>query len=135
MNFEETWDILATAFAEIHTKNASKLSFEELFRHAYKLVLKKKGDLLYDKVTGLEEAWLKSDVRARVTSMVSPSINLGPDASQDASSTERRVAGERFMQTLKETYSDHILCVGMITDVLMYMVSTRLPLAACRRFD
>jgi cullin 3 len=94
-----------------------------LFRHAYKLVLKKKGDELYDKVAQLEEGWLKNDVRTKVTSLVSPSINAGSMNSHDESSTERRVAGERFMKTLKDTYADHIMCVGMITDVLMYMVS------------
>jgi cullin 3 len=36
------WAELSASLREIHTKNASKLSFEELYRNAYKLVLKKK---------------------------------------------------------------------------------------------
>lgn len=37
----------STAIGEIHNKNASLLSFEELYRNAYNLVLHKHGDLLY----------------------------------------------------------------------------------------
>jgi len=35
---------------------------------------------------------------------------------------ERKLAGERFLLRLKEVWEDHQLCVGMITDVLMYLV-------------
>ena len=41
----------STAIGEIHNKNASSLSFEELYRNAYNLVLHKHGDLLYAGVT------------------------------------------------------------------------------------
>ncbi|KAK3076578.1 Cullin-3, partial [Teratosphaeriaceae sp. CCFEE 6253] len=50
VDFHTTWAILETAFGEIHTKNASALSFEELYRYAYKIVLKKKGEELYNRV-------------------------------------------------------------------------------------
>ena len=46
-----TWSVLANAIDEIHNRNASKLSFEELYRNAYNLVLHKHGTLLYDGVT------------------------------------------------------------------------------------
>ena len=35
---------------------------------------------------------------------------------------ERRVAGEKFLQALRSAWDDHQVCMGMITDVLMYMV-------------
>ncbi|KAG9628415.1 hypothetical protein KCU64_g17878, partial [Aureobasidium melanogenum] len=54
VDFEETWATLSHAFGEIHTKNASALSFEQLYRAAYKIVLKKKGDELYKKVADFE---------------------------------------------------------------------------------
>ena len=38
------------AIDEIYNKNASVLSFEELYRNAYNLVLHKHGDLLYEGV-------------------------------------------------------------------------------------
>lgn len=37
--------------------------------------------------------------------------------------TERQAAGEKFLTVLKEAWEDHQLCMQMITDVLMYMVS------------
>ena len=45
---ENTWSALRSAIAEIHNANASSLSFEELYRNAYNLVLHKHGELLYD---------------------------------------------------------------------------------------
>ena len=44
---ENTWIALKSAIAEIHNQNASTLSFEELYRNAYNLVLHKHGELLY----------------------------------------------------------------------------------------
>ena len=35
---KDTWAALRLAIAEIHAKNASQLSFEELYRNAYNLV-------------------------------------------------------------------------------------------------
>ena len=51
VDFEVTWQTLEKAFTEIHTKNASVLSFEELYRAAYKIVLKKKGQDLTQAAT------------------------------------------------------------------------------------
>jgi cullin 3 len=99
------------------------LSFEELYRNAYKVVLKKKGDVLYERVSLLEESWLRDTVRVNINQFVTSSIILGAAGESFAGqSTERRIAGERFMRELKDAFSDHQLCMGMITDVLMYMV-------------
>lgn len=124
VDFDSTWNLLSTAFQEIHSKNASKLSFEELFRGAYKLVLKKKQDMLYDRVVQLEETWLRDTVRAKITTLITPVMTVGDwEQTTGIQSNERRVAGERFIKALKDAFADHQLCMGMITDVLMYMVS------------
>ena len=47
----QTWNVLAKAIDEIYDRNASQLSFEELYRNAYNLVLHKHGTLLYEGVT------------------------------------------------------------------------------------
>lgn len=47
--------MLKEALRDIHNKNCSRLSFEELYRAAYKIVLKKKGEILYDRVKTFEE--------------------------------------------------------------------------------
>lgn len=46
------WDLLKNAIQEIQRKNNSGLSFEELYRNAYTMVLHKHGEKLY---TGLRE--------------------------------------------------------------------------------
>ena len=87
-------------------------------------MLKKKGDVLYEKVSLLEESWLRDSVRIQINQLVTPSIIFGAAGESFAGqSTERRIAGERFMRQLKDSFSDHQLCMGMITDVLMYMVN------------
>ena len=123
VDFDTTWNVLSTAFQEIFAKNASKLSFEELFRNAYKLVLKKKQDALYDKVARLIETWLRDKVRVKIVSLVTPALLASVlSRNADVPSQESRVAGERFVRALKDSFADHQLCTGMITDVLMYMV-------------
>ena len=47
----QTWQALAMAIDEIYNRNASQLSFEELYRNAYNLVLHKHGTLLYEGVS------------------------------------------------------------------------------------
>ena len=49
---ENIWAGLKSAIQEIQKKNNSGLSFEELYRNAYTMVLHKHGDKLY---TGLED--------------------------------------------------------------------------------
>jgi Cullin family len=128
VDFDSSWNVLANALHEIHTKNASQLSFEELYRNAYKLVLKKKAEMLYDRVSQFEEAWLRDQVRARITNLITPSISGGGvGQAEDRQSNERRIAGDRFMKALKDSFEDHQLCMCMITDVLMYMVSSHSP--------
>lgn len=65
------WEVLKSSLVEIHTKNASKLSFEELYRNAYKLVLKKRGETLYERVKDFEHAWLDEHVRPHIVNAVS----------------------------------------------------------------
>lgn len=49
---ESIWNLLRSAIQEIQKKNNSGLSFEELYRNAYTMVLHKHGERLY---TGLKE--------------------------------------------------------------------------------
>jgi cullin 3 len=123
-DLDAVWTTLSRAFLEIFAKNASLLSFEELFRAAYKMVLKKQQEQLYDKVVGLIENWLRQDVRGRLQKSIKPSlINNIHEGSGKITSQEGRVAGESFLRVIKDMFADHQLCSGMITDVLMYMVS------------
>lgn len=51
-NADYIWELLKNAFQMIQRKNNSDLSFEELYRNAYTMVLCKRGEKLY---TGLRE--------------------------------------------------------------------------------
>ncbi|MCJ1479921.1 Cullin-3 [Schaereria dolodes] len=122
VDFDSLWAVLSSSLREIHTRNASKLSFEELYRTAYKLVLKKKGELLYIKVKEFEQDWLSDEIRPRIFGTISSSLLLGTISTTAITTTnEKRVAGERLMKALKEAWEDHNLCMNMTTDVLMYM--------------
>lgn len=83
-----------------------------------------RGDELYERVKQLERDWLYYDVQDRITSAIAPILLRDGEATdlQDQAN-ERRAAGEKFLNALKEAWEDHQLCMGMITDVLMYMVS------------
>lgn len=128
VDFETTWKVLERAFNEIHTKNASALSFEELYRNAYKVVLKKKGEDLYNKVAQFESEWLSDRVRSNIVRQLTRPLLMLTDGTGVSLSTsaERKAAGEGFLRALKQAWEDHQVCMGMLTDVLMYMVSAEL---------
>lgn len=121
-DFESTWRTLSSSFREIHTKNASKLSFEELYRCEYNLTLQKQGEELYNKVCEFEREWLGNDVCAGIVTAISPSLLVGDSVESTDMAMERIVAGDRFIVKLKEAWEHYELCMGMINDVLMYMV-------------
>ena len=123
VDFEQIWAVLGSSLREIHGKNASQLSFEELYRNAYKVVLKKRGDALYARVKDFEQDWLVHKVRPRVLEELPTSL-LAENAGTSSVTTtnERRAAGEKFLQAVRRAWEDHHLCMGMTSDVLMYMV-------------
>ncbi|KAH8727905.1 Cullin [Phaeosphaeriaceae sp. PMI808] len=121
VDFENTWATIEAAFREIHTKNASKLSYEELYRYSYRIVLKKKGEQLYNKVHDFERDWLANQVRASIQQLLSPNLVADAQGAAVTSSNERRTAGEKFLKGLKQAWGDHQVCMSMLADVLMYM--------------
>lgn len=126
VDFETTWKTLETAFRQIHTQDASELSYEELYRFAYRLVLKKQGEKLYEKVRDFERSWLDTDTRPAILSLIPTGLArvLHDHASAPTASTtgERRMEGERFLKGMQEKWDTHVQCMNMLSDVLMYMV-------------
>ncbi|KAJ5375309.1 hypothetical protein N7517_007315 [Penicillium concentricum] len=121
-DFDSIWAVLSSSLTEINTKNASTLAFEEIYRHAYKIVLMMRAPDLYEHVKQLEQDWLKTNVRTLIVDSISSSL-VRAQKSTDAQdqSSERREAGEKFLTVLKDAWEDHQLGMGMVTDVLMYM--------------
>ncbi|KAF2147350.1 uncharacterized protein K452DRAFT_323498 [Aplosporella prunicola CBS 121167] len=122
IDFESTWNILAAAIRQIHTKNASALSYEELYRHTYRVILKKKGHDLYERVLGFEKDWLSKEVKGGAQGLITDGLVASmQDGGGNTTMNEQRVAGERFLKGLREEWQDYQLCMSMLTDVLMYM--------------
>lgn len=96
---QSIWTLLKNAIQEIQKKNNSGLSFEELYRNAYTMVLHKHGEKLY---TGLKEV-VSEHLTEKVRTDVLASLN------------------NNFLQTLNEAWNDHQTSMVMIRDILMYM--------------
>jgi len=93
-----TWESLEQAIHQIHAHNASSLSFEELYRNAYNLVLHKYGELLYNGVHKVVTDHLR---------LVARSVIESPD--------------HGLLEELKTQWDDHKTTMVMIRDILMYM--------------
>ena len=90
---------LKVAIQEIQKKNHSSLSFEELYRNAYTMVLHKHGEKLY---TGTREVVTEHLVHKVRQDVIDSLMN-------------------NFLTTLNALWSDHRTAMVMIRDILMYM--------------
>jgi cullin 3 len=97
----QTWEALANAIDEIYNRNASQLSFEELYRNAYNLVLHKHGTLLYDGVSDKISLHLLETVER---------LQDIPDSS--------------LLEEIALTWNEHQITMIMVRDILMYMDRT-----------
>ncbi|KAH8180040.1 cullin family protein [Sarocladium implicatum] len=121
-DFEVCWNSLREALVDIHTKNNSRLSFEELYRASYKIVLKKKGELLYNNVKSFEEQWFAEHVIPKIEALVSRNlISIGVDQTAATSVNERRQTGEKFLKGVRDQWEDHNMSMNMTADILMYL--------------
>lgn len=93
------WTLLKNAIQEIQKKNNSGLSFEELYRNAYTMVLHKHGEKLY---TGLRDV-VTDHLVNKIREDVLTALN------------------NNFLQTLNSAWNDHQTSMVMIRDILMYM--------------
>ncbi|XP_024388524.1 cullin-3A [Physcomitrium patens] len=98
---EKTWKILEDAIHEIYNHNASGLSFEELYRNAYNMVLHKYGEKLYSGVVTTMTQHLREIARI-------------VEAAQ----------GGLFLEELDVKWREHNKSLQMIRDILMYMDRT-----------
>ena len=95
----EIWSLLKNAIQEIQQKNNGGLSFEELYRNAYTMVLHKHGERLYSGVKQVVTDHLKVKVRQDVLDNITNS----------------------FLESLNVAWNDHQTAMVMIRDILMYM--------------
>jgi len=95
---QNTWNLLKNAITEIHRQNASGLSFEELYRNSYNMVLHKCGEKLYEGLREVVDEHLKE-----VAKTVANSLD------------------DDFLVSLNKAWNDHKISMLMIRDILMYM--------------
>lgn len=98
---KQTWNTLAKAIDEIYNRNASQLSFEELYRNAYNLVLHKHGTLLYEGVT--------EKINSHLTEITQRLSN---------------VPSNKLLEELSQVWTEHEITMIMVRDILMYMDRT-----------
>ncbi|DAZ98501.1 TPA: hypothetical protein N0F65_004938 [Lagenidium giganteum] len=98
---QDIWESLHKAIDKIFSHEASLLSFEELYRNSYNLVLHKHGDLLYNGVVGVITERLE-----RIATDVSA------------------VSDDLLLSELNQKWTDHQVIMRMVRDILMYMDRT-----------
>ncbi|KAI1329549.1 Cullin-domain-containing protein [Xylariaceae sp. FL0255] len=120
--FEECWEKLSEALRDIHTKNASNLAFEQLYRYSYKIVLMKLGQKLYDRVMTFERTWFDDQVMPPIAALISKNlVSITLDEAPGTSVVERRAMGEKFLKGVRVSWENHNMSMNMIADVLMYL--------------
>lgn len=121
-DFENCWEKLQGALRDIHNRNAGKLSFEQLYRYSYKIVLKKAGLQLYERVKQFEEDWFAEEVRPPIWALISKNlISITLDDVRGSSIVERRSMGEKFLKGIRTSWESHNMSMNMIADILMYL--------------
>ncbi|KAJ3000209.1 hypothetical protein HDV02_000122 [Globomyces sp. JEL0801] len=113
---QEHWEVLANGINEIYKQNASQLSFEELYRNAYNMVIYKDGDMLYRNVKNA----ITDQLNNVIINDIAPAF---PQLRTDSSIQD----DELFLRAMKSSWSNHTTTLGMFRDVLMYMDRTFLP--------
>jgi len=96
-----SWALLAAAIGEIHSGNQGRLSFEQLYRNAYMLVLHKHGDMLYRGV---------DDMVTKRMEEVARQVRQASDA--------------YLLDSLVSAWEDHQLKQSLLRDILLYMNKT-----------
>lgn len=108
VDYELSWWVLSNAITQIQNKNVSKLSYEQLYRKAYTLVLRKYGTKLYDDVASLIKEHL---LRKRD----------GLLAILKSSSSLNNSINEEFMKAILLEWDEHLQSMKFVSDVLMYL--------------
>jgi cullin 3 len=98
------WQTIKEAIHKIYAKQASSLSYEELYRTAYNLVLHKHGELLYN------------GVKNTTIELLQPIVEQLINASE-----------EDLLKRLNDIWQQEKLCIIMIKDILMYMDRNYVP--------
>mgnify|MGYP004705536563 CR=1 FL=1 len=127
----ESWEILSNAINDIENKNASKWSFEQLYRIAYNLVLSKNGEFLYNKIKDEFSKHLNTKLQINIIDFI---IERGDTNVNNNGIIElNKIDSLELLKKLNFLWSDYLISTWLISQVAMYMDRTftkehRLPL-------
>ncbi|KAM9789868.1 LOW QUALITY PROTEIN: cullin-3-like [Neosynchiropus ocellatus] len=97
INVNNLWELLKNAIQKIQVQESDGLSFEELYRHAYTMVLHKQGEKLYK---GVQEV-----ITEHLSSRVLKDVLNAPN----------------FLQKMNQAWADHMDAMVMTKDIVMYL--------------
>lgn len=92
------------------------LSYEEIYRCGYNLVIHKWGERLYNGVKELIEQYLESEAETKVV----PVLGIA-----DTSPAE----GVQVLKVMQKLWKHHVTCLLMMSDILVHMVSLVLKIS------
>ncbi|CAO4366622.1 unnamed protein product [Caenorhabditis nigoni] len=95
----QTWAFLKRAIRAIQCKNNPGLSFEELYRNVYIMVLHKHGERLYNGLRDVIREHLEV-VRVRIIESMDSGV---------------------FLETMAEAWSDHTVAMTMISEFMLHL--------------
>ncbi|GAN08649.1 cullin-domain-containing protein [Mucor ambiguus] len=114
--YEEGFEILRNAITVIFQKQARELSYELLYRTAYKLTIRQFGERLYHDVAKVIADYLETTAeQAIVPAFINTSI--------EKSTADE---GASFLKTVKKVWDDFKAAIDLILQVLYYL-NDRLP--------
>lgn len=135
VNANESWKLLQVAIHDIQNKNASKWSFEQLYRVAYTLVLSKNGQFLYKHVHDEIVRHLDENITTQMETLIlEKCIDLDSDEKMNHEKLPLNKSDSAEILTLfNKLWDDHLISIWLISQVVMYMDRTftkenRLPL-------
>lgn len=105
LDYDSSWTVLASAIVQIQNKNVYNLLYEQLYRKAYTLVLRKFGSKLYEDVAQLIGQHLRSRRNALLKSFDSTLM----------------WSNEEFLKAVVKEWAENLQLMKFISDVLMYL--------------
>ncbi|KAI7908004.1 Cullin [Cokeromyces recurvatus] len=114
--YEEGFEILSNAITVIFKKQARELSYELLYRTAYKLTIRQFGERLYHDVEKVIADYLETIAEQVIV----------PAFVNSSNETSTADAGASFLKTVKKVWDDYTTAIDLILQVLYYL-NERLP--------
>ncbi|KAJ3297596.1 hypothetical protein HK104_000336, partial [Borealophlyctis nickersoniae] len=128
----DMWLKLENAIRQIYKKNAGTLSFEEIYRYAYTMVLHKMGDKLYSGVRDVIKLHLEQVAQDTLVPAFPQTQSSGGSLAASTGGAGAVMAlsgGPFFLKEVKAVWDEHTTCLLMIRDILLYMDRVYVPVA------